>query len=77
MSEKEILALFVKEAELATRGLKKLSGAGVNVETYENQLIELCDRALAAFFWADVEELRNLVRELACTYHAPHTLTVQ
>ena len=77
MSEKEILTLFFREAERATRGLEKLSSAGVNVETYENQLIELCDQALAAFFWADVEELRNLVREVAGRYPAPHALTVQ
>lgn len=69
MTINDTLAHIFKEAYVGSLCLRELQGKGVVVEGLEQQLTLLCDRALAAFFWEDAAELRDVTWEGNCLMH--------
>lgn len=60
------LARFHDRARLASDCLRALErrGADEDIEGLEPHLIELCDRALEAYFWNDSGELARLAERM-------------
>lgn len=60
------LARFRDRARLANDCLRALERRGADMETegLEPHLIELCDRALEAYFWNDSDELARLAERM-------------